>query len=98
PSLLSLFPYTTLFRSLVVIGVYIACAERLRAATVFRAVLLGIILVFGSAWLGLHVVGAAKPFYGVLFVCREIAFVLMLMHFGTLDRKSTRLNSSHGSI
>jgi AAA family ATP:ADP antiporter len=69
--------------NLVVIGVYVAWAERFRAATVFRAIMLGIILIFGVAWLGLHQAAAGGSWYGALFVCREIAFVLMLMHFGT---------------
>jgi ATP/ADP translocase len=69
--------------NIVVIGIYIAWAEQLRAATVFRVLLVGIMLAFGAAWLGLHTVAVGTQWYGVLFVCREIAFVLMLMHFGT---------------
>src|SRR5436309_3238629 len=69
--------------NIAVIAIYIAWAERFRAASVFCAILLGIIVAFGAAWLGLHAVAAGTPWYSLLFVCREIAFVLMLMHFGT---------------
>src|SRR5437660_12446261 len=59
--------------NLIVIGLYIAAAERFRSAAVFRMILAGNILVFGAAWIALHGLGDAVPWYDALFVCREIA-------------------------
>lgn len=69
--------------NLVVIGLYIAIAERFRAGRVFRMILTGNIVAFGAAWIALHLWEQAAEWYAVLFVSREIAFTLLLMHFGT---------------
>src|SRR5882757_9828003 len=49
--------------NITVIGIYIVWAERFRAATVFRIILLGIIVGFGVAWLGLLAVALGTHWY-----------------------------------
>src|SRR5467141_522505 len=51
--------------NIAVIGIYIVWAEQFRATTVFRAILLGIIVGFAAAWLGLHAVAARTQWYGL---------------------------------
>jgi ATP/ADP translocase len=69
--------------NLVVMALYVLLAERSGSVRTFHLILAGNLLVFGSAWLALAFFAEGGAWYGVLFVSREIAFTLMLMHFGT---------------
>src|SRR5687768_18149332 len=76
----TLFPYTTLFRSLAVVGAAVVLNRRGAAATAFfcAAAYTTLLLIEKT---DLFQSGAAST-----------------QSFGRVDRKSTRLNSSHGYI
>src|SRR5207248_10953006 len=90
-----LFPYTTLFRSLAAgnIGVMAATNATVKAKEtmiltgVFAAVLAMCLLTFRSV-------------VGTILVVLPLALVSVLVYavMAVLDRKSTRLNSSHRTI
>src|SRR3712207_8008852 len=76
----TLFPYTTLFRSLLLAGAVITALVLVVSGYVFLIVS----IIFGIAYAA-----------GVSWVW--IALAAAVLHF-VLDRKSTRLNSSHANI
>src|SRR3712207_8668770 len=78
----TLFPYTTLFRSIIEeFGISTTQAGLIASAT-FAGMLVG-------AW-----------FWGTIsdYIGRRTGFQLTVLIFAVLDRKSTRLNSSHANI
>src|SRR5688572_31624779 len=74
----TLFPYTTLFRSLVFVGAYAEKNAMLDLVTTLFFGLVGLVMVH---------LGWPRP-----------PLVLGLVLGGLVDRKSTRLNSSHSQI
>src|SRR5205085_7573836 len=77
--------------NLVLIGGYVLVAERLGGLRAFQMILLGAVAVFAAAWAPCRWFDGGAAWYGTLFVTREIAFTLLLMHFGTyLQDYSTR--------
>src|SRR3712207_8823601 len=83
----TLFPYTTLFRSLMVTGALVAL-RRPRFLLVHAPV--------AAAILAVHLAGAPCPLTELELALRERAGGEA--YTGGLDRKSTRLNSSHANI
>src|SRR3712207_7424332 len=86
----TLFPYTTLFRS------FPAIAEVRKEPAQTRNI--------GGGWHTDHSYDAA-PTMGSILVAREVPesggdtlFASMVAAYDALDRKSTRLNSSHANI
>src|SRR2546422_4354396 len=71
----TLFPYTTLFRSMVNVG-----GEPFKIAAV-------------APWLGVRRAAGSVVLYQMLHT-----FGMLLSFLTAVDRKSTRLNSSHGYI
>ncbi len=69
--------------NLVVMGLYIVLAERTSSANIFHLILSANLAIFGSAWFALSEYEEVSFWYYLLFACREIAFGLLLMHFGT---------------
>src|SRR5207245_11149836 len=86
----SLFPYTTLFRSEGIhsLVVKLGIARSLRLARWLHVIVLAALIAFGFA------AGLGPIYYGAMPV---VAIALVYEH-RSADRKSTRLNSSHGSI
>jgi len=68
--------------SLLTIGIYLTQATRHNAARVFGWILGWIGAIFISAWITYRLYGGTIPL-GMLFVTREIALTMVLMHFGT---------------
>jgi MFS family permease len=62
---------------------YAVMAERAGSVSVFHVILAANVAVFGAAWAALAWRPQEPAWYYVLFSSREIAFTLMLMHFGT---------------
>src|SRR5689334_24760959 len=81
----TLFPYTTLFRSIVVVVV-----------SAFFGTIVGAIAGYYGGWVDRFMSGyifnVFLAFPGLLLAIALVAFL------GAGDRKSTRLNSSHSSI
>jgi ATP/ADP translocase len=69
--------------NVVLIGVYVLVAERVGSLRMFEAILGAVLAVYFAAWLVLSHYEGASQWYGALFVAREVAFTLVLMHFGT---------------
>ena len=70
--------------NLAVIAVYVSRAERLGSAKTFQLIL----AMTGAAFLGAYlsiegISGGAGRAYGLLFAAREVAYTLLVMHFGT---------------
>jgi ATP/ADP translocase len=63
--------------------VYAVFAERASSVRVFELILSANVVIFATAWGALAWSGDEPAWYYLLFACREIAFTLMLMHFGT---------------
>lgn len=68
--------------SLLTIGIYLSQATRHNGARVFGWILGGIGAIFLTAWITYRLYGGTVPL-GMLFVTREIALTMVLMHFGT---------------
>src|SRR5689334_23731665 len=83
PLLSTLFPYTTLFRSLLLVEV-----PHHHAAQPLNLIRLE----------GLNAAGVALREIGELEIGDHIARIQVLQRVRAEDRKSTRLNSSHSSI
>ena len=73
--------------NLVLIAAYVLVAERVGSLRVFEAILGAVLAVYLAAWLVLTRFEGAPRWYGALFVAREVAFTLVLMHFGTYLQK-----------
>ncbi len=69
--------------NLLVVSLYIIYAHRMSGVFVFQSILVGCMVAYLFAYLGLRYLGRYDSFYGTLFVSRDIAFTLVLMHFGT---------------
>src|SRR3712207_8626949 len=83
----TLFPYTTLFRSYALLG-----------SARFVAQLISYELPMVVALLGVGVMAESLSLTRVVEVQRESLWFVFLQPIGFLDRKSTRLNSSHPNI
>lgn len=68
--------------SLVMISVYLTQATRQSSSRVFGWILAAVSGMFLVAWAGYRQYGGTAPL-GMLFVTREIALTMVLMHFGT---------------
>lgn len=79
--------------NLAMIGLYVARAERLGSAKTFQLILAMTGATFLGAYLSIEgIAGGAGRAYGVLFAAREVAYTLLVMHFGTfLQDYFTRL-------
>ena len=73
--------------NLVLIAVYVLVAERVGSLRMFEAILGAVLVVYLLAWLVLTHYQGKPEWYGALFVAREVAFTLVLMHFGTYLQK-----------
>ncbi len=73
--------------NLVLIAAYVLVAERVGSLRVFEAILGAVLVVYFAAWLILTRLEGQPYWYGALFVTREVAFTLVLMHFGTYLQK-----------
>src|SRR3712207_9332167 len=90
----TLFPYTTLFRSLAVLGIGFLIAQRgaisLLERDLFRLVNDLPSMVLPVVWVVMQL--------GNVVAVPTLAGVALLTRRFRLDRKSTRLNSSHANI
>lgn len=68
--------------SLVLIGIYLTQATRRSGGQVFGWILGTLSSMFLAAWAAYRITGGTGPL-GMLFVTREIAMTMVLMHFGT---------------
>ncbi len=68
--------------SLGLISFYLIHATRTNSGRLFDVILGGIIAAWSAAWVGQWIVPGPWPL-GLLFVSREIALTMVLMHFGT---------------
>ncbi|CAN5715715.1 hypothetical protein BH23PLA1_BH23PLA1_15310 [soil metagenome] len=74
----------TALLNLVVVWCYMKVVARGSGAKVFQGILLGCLGLFGLAWAATSwLPGDVTPWYGLYFVAREMAYVLVLAHFGT---------------
>ncbi len=75
----------TAVMNMAVMGVYLVLIARLSNLAMFRLILILTMLTFLGVWLAVGAAGDTyhHPVYGLLFASREIAFTLVLMHFGT---------------
>src|SRR6266545_2900442 len=80
---LPLYYAITAIANVVLIGGYVWVAERVGGQRMFQAILGGTVAVYATAWAALRWLDGGPAWYGALFVTREIAFTLVLMHFGT---------------
>src|SRR5438552_3943840 len=78
----SAYAVIALLNLLVMTG-YVLGTERLGSERTFQLILLGSGAVFALAWLALERLEGGDVWVGLMFVSREIAFTLVLMHFGT---------------
>lgn len=69
--------------NLVLIGGYVWFAERLGGAKTFALILGPLALTFAGSWVAIRWSANADEWFTVLFVAREVAFTLILLHFGT---------------
>src|SRR5438876_910869 len=69
--------------NLFIMAGYILGAERLGSERTFHLILGGSGIAFALAWLVLQTLGGGPVWVGLMFVSREVAFTLVLMHFGT---------------
>lgn len=72
----------TAFLSLGILSVYLTFVRRFGSAALFHAILGFLVAGFFLAWITCLLGGGALAFGG-LFVLRELAMTLILMHFGT---------------
>src|SRR4051794_40446706 len=69
--------------NLLFIGAYVAFADRLGGPRAFALILGPTAAVFAAVWVMVRFAGGREDWFTVLFVAREVAFTLVLMHFGT---------------
>src|SRR5439155_9397801 len=69
--------------NLVFIGTYAAFADRLGGPRTFALILGPTAAVFAAGWAAVRFAGGGDGWLTALFVTREVAFTLVLMHFGT---------------
>jgi ATP/ADP translocase len=70
--------------NLAMIAVYVARAERFGSTKTFQLILAMTGATFLGAWLSIEgFAGEAGRAYGLLFAAREVAYTLLVMHFGT---------------
>ena len=69
--------------NLLVMILYVLLAEKAGSVRVFQIILAANVFLFQTAWIVIRNGGGADVWYGILFASREIAFTLVLMHFGT---------------
>lgn len=62
---------------------YLCKAGTAPSATVFQWILAGPLALFGLLWVAIHGLGANSTWLGGLLIGRELAFALVLLHFGT---------------
>ena len=67
---------------MLVVGWYLVFADRCGRDRVFVGILLGPLVLFAVIWAGLSTSVLAGRGLGVLFLGRELAFALVLLHFG----------------
>jgi len=79
---LPLWYSATAVLSLVMIGIYLTQATRQSGARIFGWILGSIAFIFFASWLTYQIQGGTLPL-GMLFITREIALTMVLMHFGT---------------
>lgn len=81
----SLPPYyaaSALFNAILLYG-YVRAARRTSSARLFHAVIVTVVLTFLTIWAMVAWPGAASQFvYGGLLIARELAYTLVIMHFG----------------
>ncbi len=65
-----------------VVGWYLLFADRCGTDRVFVGILLGPLVLFAVIWAGLSTSVLAGGGLGILFLGRELAFALVLLHFG----------------
>lgn len=68
---------------LIAVASYMLFADRWGSSTVFQAILLGPVLLLGGVWAAVQWGNADQRSFGWLFIGRELAFALVLLHFGT---------------
>jgi AAA family ATP:ADP antiporter len=69
--------------NLLLIGLYVVFADRAGSARVFYLILGATAGVYLLAWTAVRFLNGGEGWFGAMFVGREIAFTLVLMHFGT---------------
>jgi len=79
---LPLWYSATAVLSLVMIGIYLTQATRQSGGRIFGWILGSIAFIFFASWLTYQIQGGTLPL-GMLFITREIALTMVLMHFGT---------------
>src|SRR5690606_2043453 len=62
---------------------YLCRANAAPSATVFQWILAGPLLLFGLLWVAIHGMQVDSEWLGGLLIGRELAFALVLLHFGT---------------
>jgi MFS family permease len=73
----------TALLNIVLVGGYMVYAPKLSNKWVFCVILMGSMAAFLGAWFLLLETGNKELGYGAFFVARELAFTLVIMHFGT---------------
>lgn len=69
--------------NVVLIGGYVLLADRLGGTRTFALILAPASVTFATVWAVLRWADGGSAWYTVLFVTREVAFTLVLLHFGT---------------
>lgn len=69
--------------TLVATFLYLCRANAAPSATVFQWILAGPLLLFGLLWVAIHGMQVDSEWLGGLLIGRELAFALVLLHFGT---------------
>src|SRR5690606_41719579 len=98
PSPLTLFPYTTLFRSFFLTRRPLLSKDRLKPSiTTGTTTGLNLLMIWAVPFLkGFQ--GVVVPWGKVITQPSSKAFAILLISLNFTDRKSTRLNSSHVKI
>src|SRR5207245_11809498 len=94
----SLFPYTTLFRSLGALKLFDVALMMFSFAVASLPVLYQGGSVSFAHFLSLRIKVGNFVLFAVLLLVWHVIFVSFGLYHSKRDRKSTRLNSSHGSI
>jgi hypothetical protein len=68
------------------VGLYLAWADTVDTGTVFAAILAVPILVLLAAWTALAAGAARFEWLATVFICREVAMTMVLLHFGNFLR------------
>lgn len=80
---LPMFYGLTALANVVLIGAYLCCADRVSSPRMFAAIILGMSLLFFTCWVALRWFDGGAAWRGLLFIGRETAYTLILLHFGT---------------